>query len=52
MGTSMASPHVAAAAALLIEQGVTNPDEVERILLDSSDNRDGKWNKDYGSKSL
>jgi len=32
MGTSMASPHVAAAAALVIAQGVTHPDKVEKVL--------------------
>jgi serine protease len=32
MGTSMASPHVAGVAALVISQGVTNPDAVEEIL--------------------
>lgn len=32
MGTSMASPHVAGAAAILVGQGVNNPDAVERIL--------------------
>lgn len=37
MGTSMASPHVAAAAAMVIGQGVTNPDDVKSILLDSAD---------------
>jgi serine protease len=31
-GTSMASPHVAAAAALVMAQGVTDPDKVEAIL--------------------
>lgn len=33
-GTSMASPHVAAAAALLVGLGVTDADQVEQILMD------------------
>lgn len=32
MGTSMASPHVAGVAALVMSQGVTDPDAVEAIL--------------------
>lgn len=47
MGTSMASPHVAAAAALVIANGVTNPDKVENVLKDSA-NTDQK--KDYTEK--
>ncbi len=35
-GTSMATPHVAAAAALVISSGVTDPDRVEKILKQSS----------------
>ena len=33
MGTSMASPHVAGVAALIVGAGVTKPDAVEEILL-------------------
>ncbi|MCX5744560.1 MAG: S8 family serine peptidase [Proteobacteria bacterium] len=32
MGTSMASPHAAGVAALVVGEGVTDPDAVERIL--------------------
>ena len=37
MGTSMASPHVAAGAALVIAQGVTKPEKVEEILRSTAD---------------
>lgn len=37
MGTSMAAPHVAAGAALVISQGITHPDKVERILVKTAD---------------
>ena len=36
MGTSMASPHVAGVAALVVGEGVTNPDMVEQILKDTA----------------
>ncbi|HJZ85301.1 MAG TPA: S8 family serine peptidase [Polyangia bacterium] len=36
MGTSMASPHVAGVAALVVSQGVTQPDAVERVLKSSA----------------
>jgi serine protease len=36
MGTSMASPHVAGVAALVIAAGVTDPDAVEKVLKDSA----------------
>jgi len=35
-GTSMATPHVAGAAALLVSQGVTDPDAIERVLKSSA----------------
>lgn len=36
-GTSMASPHVAAAAALLIAQGITDPDSVRAALQQTAE---------------
>ena len=36
MGTSMASPHVAGVAALVVGEGITDPDQVERILKESA----------------
>lgn len=36
MGTSMASPHVAGVAALVVGEGITNPDEVEQVLKESA----------------
>jgi len=35
-GTSMATPHVAGAAALVASMGVTDPDRIEKILQDSA----------------
>lgn len=53
MGTSMASPHVAAAAALVIAQGVTHPDKVEKVLQKTA-NTDEKDNykdpKEYAER--
>jgi serine protease len=42
MGTSMASPHVAGVAALLVGAGVNNPDAVEKILLETARRPSGK----------
>lgn len=36
MGTSMASPHAAAGAALVMSEGVTNPDRVEEVLQETA----------------
>jgi serine protease len=36
MGTSMASPHIAGVAALIVGEGVTDPDQVEQVLKDSA----------------
>jgi serine protease len=47
MGTSMASPHVAGVAALIISAGVTNPDQVEKILKDTARAPKGKKIDDY-----
>ncbi len=49
-GTSMATPHVVGAAAILLSRGAP-ADQVERILLESAKG-DGKWNEKYGYGSL
>jgi serine protease len=49
-GTSMASPHVAAAAALIVSRGVTDPAEVRNILRKSA-RRKGPVNQ-YGAGLL
>jgi serine protease len=49
-GTSMATPHVAAAAALVMATGVTNPEDVEAALFDSARKVHGRTGRDdkYG----
>ncbi|HVH99529.1 MAG TPA: S8 family peptidase [Enhygromyxa sp.] len=49
-GTSMASPHAAGVAALIVSQGVSNPNEVERILKETARHPNGKkWDDQYGA---
>ena len=48
-GTSMATPHVAAAAALVIAQGISNPDEVASILTSTAvDKGSAGYDTTYG----
>jgi len=56
-GTSMASPHVAGVAALVMSMGVKDPDKVEKILFESANRepayengaeKGSKWDKYYG----
>ncbi|MFT4627511.1 MAG: serine protease [Myxococcota bacterium] len=48
-GTSMATPHVAGAAAVLLSEGLP-PAAVERLLLDTA--RGATWNERYGYGTL
>ncbi len=49
-GTSMASPHAAGVAALVVSRGITNPDEVERILKRTAKHPNNvEWDKEYGA---
>ncbi|ATB40161.1 protease [Cystobacter fuscus] len=48
-GTSMATPHVAAVAALLYAEGASGPDEVERALFAGASRVGGQaWSEEYG----
>ncbi len=49
-GTSMASPHAAGVAALIVGAGVTNPDEVERVMKETAIHPDKKdWDQKFGA---
>ncbi|MCW3094530.1 MAG: Subtilisin-like serine protease [Chthonomonadaceae bacterium] len=50
-GTSMATPHVAAVAALIVSQGVKDPDEIKSILQKSATRTDGPKTQ-YGAGIL
>lgn len=57
MGTSMAAPHVAGVAALVVSQGVTDPDAVLAVLRDTARppegvSRDGDFTAHYGAGLL
>ncbi len=48
-GTSMATPHVAAVAALLYAEGASGPDEVEKALFAGARRVGGQaWTEEYG----
>jgi len=50
MGTSMAAPHVAGVAALLVAAGVTSPDAVEKVLKETARHpKKVTWDERYGA---
>jgi subtilisin family serine protease len=52
-GTSMATPHVSGAAALLYAVGVTHPDEIRSLLIGSADDLAGTgWDSGTGFGGL
>ncbi len=51
-GTSMAAPHVAAAAALLVSHGIGDPDKVQEYLQNTADPVEGGSSERYGAGVL
>ncbi len=51
-GTSMAAPHVAGAAALLVSQGIQDPEKVREILESSASPVSGGSSEKYGAGIL
>ncbi|MBI2263911.1 MAG: S8 family serine peptidase [Armatimonadetes bacterium] len=51
-GTSMASPHVAGSAALVMSLGVTNPWEVKKVLFSTAQTPPEERSKGYGAGIL
>ncbi len=49
MGTSMAAPHAAGVAALIVGEGITDPKAVEQILKDTATHPDGYSAERYGA---
>ncbi|MDD3421678.1 MAG: S8 family serine peptidase, partial [Methanocellales archaeon] len=48
-GTSMATPHVAGVAALVIAKGITGPDNVSALLKSSAEDKGAPgWDEEYG----
>jgi serine protease len=48
-GTSMATPHVAGVAAMIIARGVSNPDDVRAILQSTAEDKGtASWDRYYG----
>ncbi len=50
MGTSMASPHVAGVAALLAGAGVTRPEKIEQLLIESARTPRGQERNTNGAR--
>ena len=51
-GTSMAAPHVAGAAALIVQSGVTDPLAVKALLINTTDNFGWKPDRAWGYANL